>query len=226
MDTLATVLVLVGILAAIVFVGFLIVFIVGLSIKKGAPKTVGKLGMIISAVFILIGFGGGQLAIDKINEQQAKAEAIKAAEVKKEKAEKKKANKKFNKAEGLFRANVYLAVSDSEDLAKVIYKGWGDAIDNSSDNFDVDTTIQKLVSDNQTDIDTMESAVASAKESLTTMENNDTGDYDLNFYEKMYKHTRKLTDFVASPSGSYSEFIDTFNGYHQKVDDDIDELTN
>lgn len=225
MDTLATVLILVGILAAIVFVGFLIVFIVGLSIKKGAPKTVGKLGMIISAVFILIGFGGGWLTVNKINEQYAKDAAIKAAEVKKEKAEKKKTDKKFNKAASLFKANIYLAVTDSEDLAKAIHKGWGDAIDNSSDNFDVDTTIQKLVSDNQTGIDTMESAVTSAKESLTTMENNDTGDYDLNFYKKLYKHTRKLTDFVASPTGSYSEFIDTFNGYHQKVDDDIDELT-
>jgi hypothetical protein len=42
--------------------------------------------------------------------------------------------------------------------------------------------------------------------------------------EKLYKHTSKLVDFVASPTGNYTNYINTFNERHQKIDDDLAEL--
>ncbi|WP_235803307.1 hypothetical protein, partial [Lapidilactobacillus concavus] len=41
---------------------------------------------------------------------------------------------------------------------------------------------------------------------------------------KLYKHTSKLVDFVASPTGNYTNYINTFNERHQKIDDDLAEL--
>lgn len=218
MDDLATGLAIVGMIATVVFVGFLIVLIVGLIIKKKAPKTVGKIGMVITAVFMLIGLGGGRLAGMKANEQRAREEAI-------QKAKEKKENKAFNDASSAMVSDVYSVVSKSETTAQAIHDGWGDAIDASSDDFDVNTVVQGLVDKNATTIAEIKVSLLSAKNKLSEMEKNDTGKYDLAFYKNLYKHTEKLADFIYSPAGSYSDYIDKFNARHEKIDDDLSELS-
>lgn len=217
MENWAKIFMLLGIISAIVLIGFLIVFVIGLVIKKSAPKTVGKLGLIFAAVFLVIGFAGNKIVTGRIEVQEAKEE-------KEEREIAKAANAKFRKASSSLVANVYSAITLSEDAANAIQDGWGDAIDNSSDDFDVDETINALVSENQTKIDSMQSALTEAKNDLDTMENNDTGKYDFDYYNGLYKHASKVANFTAAPSGSYSTFADTYNEYHTKVDDDLAEL--
>ena len=103
----------------------------------------------------------------------------------------------------------------------------GYAIDDNSDSdddFDVDQTITDIVDDNSSDIKKVETGLQRTEESLNKLKKNDTGKYSFSKYEKSYSESRKITNLVSSPSGSYSSFGDKFSDLDGKVSDSYSSL--
>ena len=192
----------------LIIIGFAITWIVGKIIRRNGPKRTGKIGIIITLPIMLIGLITTGVSGYKIEEQQARADEIV-----------KNKNYLFKKAAQQF-SNKYLSVGSTlEDTGTAEYKSWGDAIDNSDDDFDVNETVANIVAKNISDIDRADTGVSYLKKRLTLMSKNDTGKYDYKGYEKAYNRIQKFYNFVSYPNGSYSDFSDTMTTLDDNVTD-------
>ncbi len=210
----------VGFLSLASLVGFATTWIVGFFIRKKGPKKVGLIGGAVSLAFLIIGFTGGISLSTIYNKQQEKI-------AKAEKAEQKRMNKKYSDITDSFIANAGMLVITGEEVTKNIHSGWGDAIDNSGDDYDVNGVVTNLVSENDDDISTMIDFLSDMEKQLDRIDEYDTGyyEYDSDFYQKMYKHAEDYSDFVEAPSGSYLDYVDTANELHEKIADDLEDLS-
>lgn len=205
-----------GGLALLVSIGFGITFGIGKFKKNPVALKTGKIGSLITLPLLLVAVVGSIAISTSINNQKIEEAKLE-----------KRMDKNFKKESSSVVTFAYTTTLQCEDLAKKIDDGWLDAINNSSsvDDFDVDATISNLVTTNQEDVDSINDDISLMGENITKMEANDTGNYDFDAYNNLYKHTKKLASFVTSPYGSYSDFTSTFNDLHQKVEDDMDSLS-
>lgn len=197
-----------AILFFLILLGFLITWIIGFIAKKQTVIKVGKIGSAIVGSLFLISLICTGTATHIHNKQVAEEQRIK-----------KQKNKKFKKQLSAYKTDYVLAILDAEDTAKSENKAWEDSIDDSDDDYDVEDAVSKIVDDNEDDISEMQDKVSSAKSKLDSMKKNDTGTYDYAYYKKSYKNLDKLSEFVSSPTGSYSDFISTFNDLHTDCED-------
>lgn len=201
--------------AFLTLLGFVITFFVGYIIKSIKVKKVGRVGAIISGsiflAFIIITACSNVYLVHQDKVQQA---------------EEKKMNKKFNTAASNFKVKYILTASTAEDVGNNETSAWMDGIDNSNgDDFDVDSTIGTVISDNQDDISSLSDNTSSLKNDLTKMKNNDTGKYDFDQYQKAYNKLQKLTSLVSSPYGSYNTFSENFSELDTDISSEYRSLT-
>ncbi|MQS88762.1 hypothetical protein [Companilactobacillus mishanensis] len=185
------------VISILTIIGFFITWLVGLIIKRRGPKTTGKLGMIFTSAFLLVSFVGAVVGTYNLDQQNE----VKVNQTKTQ-------NKNFKKASAEFENKFLEAGGNLETIGTNEYKSWGDKIDNSDDDFDVDIAVADIVSDNSSLIEQSYSDISYLKSRLKTMSNNDTGKYNLKDYKTAYDRIAKFQDFVSYPTGSYDDFSD------------------
>ena len=210
MDILLTVSFIILVITLLIIIGFAITWIVGKIVKRNGPKKTGKIGIFITLPIMLVSLIATGISGYKIQVQQAESEQIVKSE-----------NHKFNISARQFSNKYITAGSNMEDIGTNEYKSWGDEIDNSSDsdNFDVDTVVANIVSDNSDKISSADDDMIYLKKRIVTMKDNNNGKYDYSGYEKAYNRINKFYKFVSYPTGSYSEFSDTMTKLDNNVSD-------
>lgn len=216
MSLLLFILFCISIISLLTVIGFLITLLVGFIINKVGPKKTGKIGLYITIPILLISFLGSAITSSNINAERDRQIAIEDSK-----------NKKFKKAADDFSATLYIASINAEDIGNKEYKAWRKAIDDSAgDDYDVNDTIEKITSDNESDISSLNSDISTLYDDLKIMNKNDTKKYNYSLYKKTYKEINKFADFVTSPSGSYNDFSDGFSDIDKTVANAYSELSN
>jgi hypothetical protein len=190
--------------------GFLITFITGVCLKNNKTKKIGKIGMLLCIPGLLIMTMGTGIANRSINAEAAvEQESDDAFE---------SSSKKFVKHGKSIREQAAL-IAESE------HHDWGKEIDSNIGTFDVEKTVNKIVSSNTWLINPMNDELEKMKKDLDDMYENDTGNYDYDAYKALYNKTEKMAEFVSSPYGSYMNFNTKFNDLHDDAQDAYDEVT-
>lgn len=199
METFLSLLFFLGII--VVVVGAILFFI------DYAQKRNKKKSLIIIGVGIIMGVVslGGISLIDQHNAAIAEAQQEKIAKLKKEK------NKKFKDTASEYLAEYYIIFGKAEDLGNAINKSWGDSIENSSDDYDVDKVLDAIEAKNSSKITTITDGQSQLDTYLATLKKNNTGKYNLKIYETANDRMSTLTTMVTSISGSYSSFGTDFS---------------
>lgn len=199
METFLSLLFFLGII--VVVVGAILFFI------DYAQKRNKKKSLIIIGVGIIMGIVslGGISLIDQHNAAIAEAQQQKIAKLKKEK------NKKFKDTASEYLAEYYIIFGKAEDLGNTINKSWGDSIENSSDDYDVDKVLDAIEAKNSSKITTITDGQSQLDTYLATLKKNNTGKYNLKIYETANDRMSTLTTMVTSISGSYSSFGTDFS---------------
>ncbi|PKX53831.1 hypothetical protein BIS21_01620 [Lactiplantibacillus plantarum] len=205
METFLSLLFFLGII--VVVVGAILFFI------DYAQKRNKKKSLIIIGVGIIMGIVslGGISLIDQHNAAIAEAQQQKIAKLKKEK------NKKFKDTASEYLAEYYIIFGKAEDLGNTINKSWGDSIENSSADYDVDKVLDAIEAKNSSKITTITDGQSQLDTYLTTLKKNDTGKYNLKTYETANDRMSTLTTMVTSISGSYSSFGTDFSNADDAV---------
>ncbi|AEV95145.1 O-antigen ligase family protein [Pediococcus claussenii] len=211
-------------LLAFLFLGSLIVILIGaiLFFIDYAQKRNKRKSLIIIAVGFLIsiisisGFG----AIEHHNQKVAEEKQAKIAQIKKQK------DKKFKSIASEYSLKYIELISTSEDLAKKVNSEWGNAIDNSGDDYDVDKTIDDIEEKNSDKISQINDDQSTLDSDLTKLKKNNTSKYGYHKFKKANDNITDLTNFVTSPTGSYSDFVDTFNTHDDNASDSYKDLSN
>lgn len=195
-------------------IGFLVAVIGGIFFFIDyAKERKNKLSsMLMGAGLVIILIGG--LTGFSVNAHNKQVESARLAKEKKENEEK---DHNFVRAATSF----YSTLSDTDDkivnLGNKEYDYWGDAIDNSGDDFDVDKTIEDMSDKYSDKALAISENVDSASSDLKKMEKNDTNHFNIKPFKTAYKQFSLKADFVEYPDGSYDDFIDTLNGYNDKI---------
>lgn len=199
METFLSLLFFLGII--VVVVGAILFFI------DYAQKRNKKKSLIIIGVGIIMGIVslGGISLIDQHNAAIAEVQQQKIAKLKKEK------NKKFKDTASEYLAEYYIIFGKAEDLGNTINKSWGDSIENSSADYDVDKVLDAIEAKNSSKITTITDGQSQLDTYLATLKKNDTGKYNLKTYETANDRMSTLTTMVTSISGSYSSFGTDFS---------------
>ncbi|MFH7579662.1 hypothetical protein [Lactiplantibacillus plantarum] len=199
METFLSLLFFLGII--VVVVGAILFFI------DYAQKRNKKKSLIIIGVGIIMGIVslGGISLIDQHNAAIAEAQQEKIAKLKKEK------NKKFKDTASEYLAEYYIIFGKAEDLGNTINKSWGDSIENSSADYDVDKVLDAIEAKNSSKITTITDGQSQLDTYLATLKKNNTGKYNLKIYETANDRMSTLTTMVTSISGSYSSFGTDFS---------------
>ncbi|MGP9049932.1 hypothetical protein [Lactiplantibacillus plantarum] len=199
METFLSLLFFLGIIVVVVGA---ILFFIDYAQKRNKTKS-----LIIIGVGIIMGVVslGGISLIDQHNAAIAEAQQEKIAKLKKEK------NKKFKDTASEYLAEYYIIFGKAEDLGNAINKSWGDSIENSSDDYDVDKVLDAIESKNSSKITTIADGQSQLDTYLATLKKNNTGKYNLKAYETANDKMSTLTTMVTSISGSYSSFGTDFS---------------
>lgn len=167
--------------------------------------------MLITTFFAILSFSGAMVStihFDQQKKENARQEKIK--------------NKKFLSAADEFKKKYVEVGSDIEDIGSSEYDAWGDKIDNSDDDFNVDVAVADIVSDNIDDISNVNEGTNYLKKRLNIMSLNDTGKYDLKGYKTAYDRINKSNKFISYPTGSYNDFSEKMNDLDDKMNDSYD----
>ncbi|AKP66794.1 DUF4190 domain-containing protein [Companilactobacillus ginsenosidimutans] len=208
MDLLLAISSFVLIISILTIIGFFITWIVGVIIKRKGPKTTGKIGMSITTVFLITSFAGSAVGTYHLVQQEAVKEQITKTQ-----------DKRFKTASKEFKNKFLIVGSNLETIGTNEYKAWGDKIDNSDEDFDVDVAVTDIVTDNSTSIEQSDKDIKNLEKKLKIMSDNDTGKYNLKKYKTAYKRIGKFHDFVSYPTGSYNSFSDTMTTLDDNVTD-------
>ena len=199
METFLSLLFFLGII--VVVVGAILFFI------DYAQKRNKKKSLIIIGVGIIMGIVslGGISLIDQHNAAIAEVQQQKIAKLKKEK------NKKFKDTASEYLAEYYIIFGKAEDLGNTINKSWGDSIENSSADYDVDKVLDAIEAKNSSKITTITDGQSQLDTYLATLKKIDSGKYNLKTYDTANDRMSTLTTMVTSISGSYSSFGTDFS---------------
>lgn len=190
------------ILGAIILIVGAILFFIDYAQKRSKKKSLIIVG--VGVTLAIISLGG----ISLVEQHNARLEEIRQEKLANQK---KRANKKFISTASEYLAEYYILFGKSETLGNSINKDWGNAIDDSTDDFDVDKTIETIENKNTDTISEITDGQSKLDDYLATLEKNDTGTYDLKIYKTANSRMTDLTNKVTSISGSYSSFASDFS---------------
>lgn len=213
-------------IASILSLGFLIALIVAIVFgvkwyksrkdKSGENYKKNKKRMIITLVVMIVCLIGGSLAQNAADEQEAEAEA--AAQYAKDK-------KTYKEDKKLFIGQYGLVGAAAEDLSNKESSEWGDAIDNSGDDFDVDATIDEIEEKHSDDIDSLETLVEHMHEKDQKIQKNTAAPKsEKKTIHSAYLSLKHFVNHATYISGSYDDFTDEAGKLDQETADKTEEL--
>lgn len=209
-------------IASILSLGFLIALIVAIVFgvkwyrsrkdKSGENYKKNKKRTIVTLVVMVVCFIGGSLAQNEADEEAA------AAQYAKDKKNYKDEKKNF------ISQYAYVGAA-AEDLSNKESNEWGDAIENSGDDFDVDSTIDSIEKKHSDDIDGLETLVAHMHEKDQEIQKNTAAPKrEKKTIHSAYLSLKHFANQATYISGSYNDFNDKASKLDQEVADKTEEL--
>ena len=162
MEALGSFLLIICILAFIALIGFLIAYLIGKFGKKAKAKRIGKIGSIVSVILTVVCFLGASFAQSSYESQ---------------------ANEQFRSAGNDFGERYANVCERARKISNSEHDYWGDAIDGSSENFNVDKAIDGAVAKNKTALESEKNDLEKMNQDLMIMKKNDTGDYKISNWQ-------------------------------------------
>ena len=216
METIATLLELVFLISFIVAIVYGIKWFKNRKDKENELFKKNKKRFWISIAVVMISFilgGMAQSSADDTQEQEATAQQEK----------KDKSNYKDDKEEF---ANKYFALGHkAETLSSKEGEEWNDAIENSDEDFDVDSAIDNIESNHANEIDDVDSKLSDLHDLDQKIQKNDSvDDSDKEKFHNAYLDVKHFANHATNISGSYNDFMDEHNELDRKVADHIEEL--
>ncbi|MEE6660287.1 hypothetical protein [Limosilactobacillus pontis] len=212
MESIASVLSLGFLIAVIIAIVFGVKWFKARKDKSGDNYKKNKKRTIITLVVMVVCLVGGSLAQNEADaEEQA---AIEARDKKNYKGEKEK-----------FVTMYSILGPTVEDLSKKEIDEWGNAIDNSDDDFDVDATIDGIEKKHSEDIDSVEKEIETLhKADQKIQDNSYASEKDKKTVHSAYLNLKHFANHATDISGSYNDFSDEHNDMDQKTADSMEEL--
>ena len=216
METLATLLELVFLVSFIVAIVYGIKWFKNRNDKENDLFKKNKKRFWISIAVVVISFilgGMAQSSADDAQEQEATAQQEK----------KDKSNYKDDKEEF---ANEYFALGHKvETLSSKEGEEWNDAIENSDEDFDVDSAIDTIQNNHTDEIDDIDSKLSDLHDLDQKIQKNDSvDDSDKEKFHNAYLDVKHFANHTTNISGSYNDFMDEHNDLDRKVADHVEEL--
>ncbi|MDY2688846.1 hypothetical protein DKZ29_06775 [Limosilactobacillus reuteri] len=216
METLATLLELVFLVSFIVAIVYGIKWFKNRNDKENDLFKKNKKRFWISIAVVVISFilgGMAQSSADDAQEQEATAQQEK----------KDKSNYKDDKEEF---ANEYFALGHKvETLSSKEGEEWNDAIENSDEDFDVDSAIDTIQNNHTDEIDDIDSKLSDLHDLDQKIQKNDSvDDSDKEKFHNAYLDVKHFANHATNISGSYNDFMDEHNDLDRKVADHVEEL--
>ena len=215
MQSLAYVLLLVLILSAIIAIVLGIFWFKERKNKEGKKYKRNRLGTLIAlAVMVISLFSAGGAQSEATHEEEA-------AIARQEKLDKQ--NYKDNKED--FTSLYYDLGVAVEQLSSKESDEWESAIDNSGEDFDVDSTIDNISDNHSDDIDDVEAKIEKLHSLDQKIQKNEyASDEDKETIHNAYLDLKHFANHATSISGSYNDFSDEHNELDRKTTDRVEEL--
>lgn len=213
-------------IASILSLGFLIALIVAIVFgvkwyksrkdKSGENYKKNKKRMIITLVVMIVCLIGGSLAQNAADEQEAEAEA--AAQYAKDK-------KNYKEDKKFFIGQYGLVGAAAEELSNKESNEWADAIDNSGDDFDVDSTVDNIEKKHSDDIDNLEYTLDHMHEKDQSIQKNTAAPKsEKKTIHEAYLSLKHFVNHATYISGSYDDFTDEASKLDRETADKAEEL--
>lgn len=205
-----------GLFSLIFLIALIVAIVYGIKWWKSRKhedksKKLKKKTLIAVAVIVIsfIGFSTVNGQIESQNEAQAQ--------------KKEKSNYKDDKEQ--FIAKYKILGATIEELSSKEGDEWGDAIDNSDGDFDVDSTINGIQDKHEDDIDTVDDGISTLHDLDQKIQKNDSvNESDKKTIHQSYLDLKHFADHATSISGSYNDFTDEHNSLDRKTSDHVEEL--
>ena len=209
-------------IASILSLGFLIALIVAIVFgvkwyksrkdKSGDNYKKNKKRTIVTLVVMAVCLIGGSMAQNEADEEEQAA--IEAQDKKNYKGEKEK-----------FIAMYSTLGPAVEQLSEKEGDEWGDAIDNSGYDFDVNSTIDNIEKKNSEDIDNVETVLDKLHTTDQKIQDNSyASGKDKKTIHDAYLSLKHFADHATAIGGSYDDFTDEHNQMDRKTADKLEEL--
>ena len=192
MEALGSFLLIICILSFVALIGLFITYLIGKFGKRTKAKRIGKIGSIVSVILTVVCFLGAAFAQSSYEDQ---------------------ANERFRTAGDDFTKRYITVCERAQDISNSEHKYWGNAIEDSSLNFDVDKAISGAVDKNSASLGFEKSNLKKMEQDLETMKSNDTGDYKVSGFKKCYDTAYDWVNYLSSPYGSYNSFVTKVGNY-------------
>lgn len=209
-------------IASILSLGFLIALIIAIvfgvrwfkarkdksrdNYKKDKKRT------IITLVVMVVCLVGGSLAQNEADDEAAAAQYAKD-------------KKNYKEEKELFVSQYASVGAAAEDLSNKEGSEWGDAIDNSGDDFDVDATIDGIEKKHSDDIDSLETLVEHMHEKDQKIQKNTAAPKsEKKTIHSAYLSLKHYANHATYISGSYDDFTDEAGKLDQETADKAEEL--
>lgn len=175
-----------------------------------------KKSFLILAGALIVSFVCASVAEGQVEEQQ-QAEAV---------AQKKAQDKKDYKKQKSNFIDKYTTLGYTvEDLSSKEGEEWEDAIDNSGDDFDVDSTIEDIEDNHSDDIDDVTNQTEEIHQLDQKIQDNSAASKtDKEAIHKAYLDMKHFSSHATDISGSYNDFTDEHNDMDRAVADRYEEL--
>lgn len=213
-------------IASILSLGFLIALIVAIVFgvkwyksrkdKSGENYKKNKKRTIITLVVMIVCLIGGSMAQNAADEEEAEAKA--AAQYAKDK-------KNYKDEKQNFISQYAYVGAAAEDLANKESDEWGDAIDNSGDDFDVDSAIDNIEKKHSDDIDSLEKLINHMHEKDQEIQKNTAAPKsEKETIHSAYLSLKHFANHATYISGSYDDFNDEASKLDRETADKAEEL--
>ena len=216
METLA------GLLELAFLVSFIVAIVYGVKWfkqrkdKESDQFKKSKKKFIITCVVVVCTFIFGGMAQNSADEVEEQAETA-------QQQKKNKSNYKDDKEE--FATQYFALGHKVEQLSSKEGNEWNDAIENSDDDFDVDSTIDTIQNNHTDEIDDVDSKLSDLHDLDQKIQKNDSvDDSDKEKIHNAYLDAKHFANHATNISGSYDDFMDKHNELDQKVADHVEEL--
>ena len=205
-----------GFLSLIFLIALIVAIVYGIkwwkNRKDEAKSKKLKKRTLVAVAVMVVGFIGFNIVEGQIEEQQE-------AQIQK----KEKSNYKDDKDQFIVKYKILGATI--ENLSSKEGDEWGDAIDNSDGDFDVDSTIEGIQDKHEDDIDKVDDGISALHDlDQKIQKNNSVSDSDKKTIHQSYLDLKHFADHATSISGSYNDFTDEHNSLDQKTSDHVEEL--
>lgn len=207
-----------GILALAFYVGLVVLIVFGIKwYKRRKDKEAPEYKQYKKKFWIVFAVCAGLFVCSSIVSNIATAQE----EARQEQEDKK--NYKKDKEE--FIENYRITAGVAESLSNDEMKDWENAIENSDDDFDVDSTIDNIEDKNSSLIKALENKIEDAHNLDQKIQDNSyASDSDKETVHKAYMDLKHFVRNATNISGSYNDFSDEQNELDKKVADRLEEL--